>query len=131
MTLEVTGNQESHPNSADWEQLRSKLREVKVAHEEFSTQIPGYKKGYCIYEHFYRNEMLEVNNLLNRPTRSPAEAYHLCLEILTQIERYHRLFESNPLFAQKECSQMPQKYLSKLKSYLDQAEAELDKSSQT
>ena len=58
---------------------------------------------------------------------SQMEAYRQCLEIVTQIERYQRLLESNPEFAQRECSQpsSSREYFSPLKSYLDQVEEEL------
>jgi hypothetical protein len=123
MTLEARENQEN--TLLKWEKLRLRFKGVKAAHEKFVKQIPGYKKD-SIYQHFYINETLDVDILLNRSTISPAEAYRQCLELLTQIERYHRLFELNPIFAKRECSQVPKKHLNKLKSYLDQAEAELN-----
>ena len=132
MTLEFKGNKESQTTPyLDWERPHSRVREIGIVHEKFVAQIPGYRKGGCIYEHFYINGMVDVRVLLgggkSHDLETETEAYRACSEILTQIERYHRLLESNQEFAKSECSQIPNGYLSELKSYLDEAEAELGK----
>ena len=129
MKIETKISQKSEPSPEDWEQLRARLIALGVAHEKFVREVPGYRKGDSIYEHFYRDGVQTLNVILEGRANSlsSVEAHRTCSEILAQLERYHRLLESNSMFTQRECSQMPVPRLRELKSYLDGEEAELRK----
>lgn len=99
------------PTKADLENIRSRIKVLKGRKAGLISQYPNYRRGGCIYDHFFINWMQDIGGFLIRlaerdKTLNVARRYQDALLSIGQLEHYQSLLESRPDLAGRELTKI-------------------------
>lgn len=132
-------------SEGEWKELALAYKQLHERHDALVLQVPGYRRGDCIYDHFmvwrpekFYNFTLTISlrgnfseydaNSSEDPKQYFSYSYVEIKEELRKMDRYQTLLESHPVLRDQELTTLPREHWRDLDRYIDNLVITLAKS---